>query len=83
LEELTRDLEAAWVFLPVAAFFAFSGRYGMGTTWLIVIVAMLGWLYFSAQLRMLRLRVPPSAVPSERRRVAPIRLSACRPRSSE
>ena len=36
----------------------------MGTTWLIVIVASLGWLYFSAKLRTLRLRVPPLAVPA-------------------
>jgi hypothetical protein len=38
----------------------------MATTWLIVIgiVIALGWLYFSAKLRTLRLRVPPAAVPT-------------------
>jgi hypothetical protein len=45
----------------------------MGTTWLIAIgiAVALGWLYFSAKLRTLRLRVPPEAVPSERRRSRP------------
>ena len=32
------------------------------------IVLALGWLYFSAKLRTLRLRAPSVAVPSERRR---------------
>jgi hypothetical protein len=37
----------------------------MFTTWLITIgvVAALGWLYFSAKLRTLRLRIPPAAAP--------------------
>jgi hypothetical protein len=35
----------------------------MGWTWLIVIVAVLGWLYFSAKLRTLRLRIPPTGEP--------------------
>ena len=40
----------------------------MATTWLIVIgIIALGWLYFSAKLRTWRLRVPPEAVPQERR----------------
>ncbi len=51
----------------------------MGTIWLIVIVAALGWLYFSAKLRTLRLRVPPATVPSERSPVSAIRLSASDP----
>ena len=42
----------------------------MSTTWLIAIgiVIALGWLYFSAKLRTLRLRIPPAAVPRQRRR---------------
>ena len=51
---------------PVAAFSAFVGRYEMRTSLLIAIgiVLALGWLYFSAKLRTLRLRVPPLAVPA-------------------
>ena len=51
---------------PVAAFFCVVGRYGMRTSMLIAIgiVLALGWLYFSAKLRTLRLRVPPRALPA-------------------
>ncbi len=44
----------------------------MGTTWLIGIgiIVALGWLYFSAKLRPLRLRVPLD-VPAERDGSAP------------
>jgi hypothetical protein len=39
----------------------------MGRDWLgaIAIVAALGWLYFSAKLRTLRLRLPPAFDPAE------------------
>jgi hypothetical protein len=63
LEALTRDLEAAWAFCPSRPSSRSEG--GWDGHWLIVIVtaAVLGWLYFSAKLRTLRLRVPPLAVP--------------------
>lgn len=41
----------------------------MRTAWMgiVLIVVALGWLYFSAKLRTLRLRVPPVSVPPGRR----------------
>jgi hypothetical protein len=49
----------------------------MAATWLsvIVIVVALGWLYFSAKLRTLRLRVPP-VVQADRRDPPRARLGA-------
>jgi hypothetical protein len=54
---------------PFAAFFCVVREDRMATTWLIVIgiIVALGWLYFSSKLRTWRLRVPPEAVPQERR----------------
>jgi hypothetical protein len=41
----------------------------MGTAWMgiVLIFLALGWLYFSAKLRTLRLRVPPASAPPDRR----------------